>query len=228
MPEHDTTLLIRLPSERRYDTLATLKHYGVPGMKWGVRKDRLSDFKVKSGRLDSFGSDGHNILYITGISGSGKSTLALKLADKLNAEPIHLDWYYDGRATQSTPFSKFLESNGVNLKNVYKDGKLNYEESDKIFPLMKKYSEDHKLIAEGVQLLDETMSSTMRSELSHEPVISVQTSAKVAFNRAAERDQVAMDYVNFQKAKKLQDLFDNDVSLSIGEAYAESLLEEST
>ena len=114
-----------------------LAHHGVKGMRWGVRKDnRQSTISVRTGRLNEFGTEGHNILYVTGISGSGKSTLALKLADKLNAEPIHLDWYYDGRSKTKTPFSKFLEDNGVNLQNVYKDGKLNFDESDKIFPLL--------------------------------------------------------------------------------------------
>ena len=68
----------------------SIMHYGVKGMKWGVRKDRISSgIKIKSGRLNIFGSPGHNILYVTGISGSGKSTLALNLAKKLDAEPIH-------------------------------------------------------------------------------------------------------------------------------------------
>lgn len=202
-----------------------LIHYGVPGMKWGVRKDQNSSTSIKSGRLDLLGTKGHNILYVTGISGSGKSTLALKLAEKLDAEPIHLDWYYDGRSNQKTPFSEYLKKNGVDLKSVYKEEKLNFNESDKIFPLLKKYSEDHRLIVEGVQLLDETMSMDMRKTLLSEPVISVQTSAKVAFNRASERDGQVMEYVNFQKAKKMQDLFDSEVMLGIGQAYAESLLE---
>lgn len=85
-------------------------HYGVKGMKWGIRKDsKQTQIRARSGRLNSFGKDGHNILYIVGISGSGKSTLTINLANKLDAEPIHLDWYYDGRSKQKTPFSKFLK-----------------------------------------------------------------------------------------------------------------------
>jgi len=203
-------------------------HYGIKGMKWGVRKDRnSSDVKVKSARLNIFGSPGHNILYVTGISGSGKSTLALNLAKKLNAEPIHLDWYYDGRSNQETPFKKFLKDNGVNLNKVYKNNKLNYSESDKIFPLLQEYSKRHRLIVEGVQLLDQTMNVSMRKVLMTEPVISVQTSARVAFNRASERDGSTSKFLNFQQAKKLQDVFDNELMLGIGEAYTQTLLEYS-
>ena len=208
----------------------TLSHYGVKGMKWGIRKDsKQTQIRARSGRLNSFGKDGHNILYIAGISGSGKSTLAINLANKLDAEPIHLDWYYDGRSKQKTPFSKFLKDNGVDLKNVYKNGKLNYQESDKIFPLLKKYSKDHKLIVEGVQLLDDTMAVGISDVLKNEPVISIKTGAKISFNRATERDQAAKvtQYVDFVKAKQRQEVFNDKISLDIAEAYVDSLLDAS-
>lgn len=202
-----------------------LYHQGVKGMKWGVRKDNLtSEVKVKSGRLNLFGSPGHNILYVAGISGSGKSSLTLNLAKKLNAEAIHLDSYYDGRSRQDTKFKKFLIDNGVNLNKVYINEKLNYSESDKIFPLLQKYSKKRRLIVEGVQLLDQTMSIDMRKTLTTEPVISMQTSAKVSFNRVAKRDGTINKFINFQHTKKLKDIFDNELMLNIGEAYANTLL----
>ena len=115
-----------------------LRHYGVLGMRWGIRKDKKqTNLRIRSGRLNTFGVNGHNILYVAGISGSGKSTLALNLAKKLNAEPIHLDHFYDGQSKKQTSFSKFLKVNGVDLKKIHKDGRLNFEESDKIFPFLR-------------------------------------------------------------------------------------------
>jgi len=206
-----------------------LQHYGTKGMKWGVRKDnKQTKTRARGGRIDKFGKDGHNILYVVGISGSGKSTLTLNLAKKLDAEPIHLDHYYDGRSKPTGQFPKFLKDNGVDLQKVYVKGKLNYDESDKIFPLLKKYSKDHKLIVEGVQLLDDTIAVGLSDTLKNEPVISININPKVAFNRAMERDQTkSAKYIDFVKAKKLQEVFNNKVSLDIAEAYVDSLLVDS-
>lgn len=97
--------------------------------------------------------------------------------------------------------------------------------SDKIFPLLKEYSKNRRLIVEGVQLLDETMATDIKVELANEPVISIQTSAIVSYNRAAKRDASAVEYLSYIGQKKLQDVFDNKILLSIGEAYADSLLD---
>lgn len=204
-----------------------LYHHGVPGMRWGIRKDKKqTNLRIRSGRLNTFGVNGHNILYVAGISGSGKSTLALNLAKKLNAEPIHLDDFYYGQSKKQTPFSKFLKVNGVDLKKIHKDGRLNYEESDKIFPLLKEYSKSRRLIVEGVQLLDETMTTDIKTELANEPVISIQTKAKISFNRAVKRDSATTaKYSDFLKAQRMKEALDNKILLDIGEAYVDSLLE---
>ena len=144
-----------------------LAHYGVKGMKWGVRKDRhvsgLSR-RAKTGNLNLFGLDGHNALFITGLSGSGKSTIAIELAPKINAEIIHLDSYFEKAGSgNNKDFNSFLKKNGVTKEKMFINGKLNYSESDKILPLIKKYPK--KVIVEGVQLLDNTLSDSARDFL---------------------------------------------------------------
>ena len=82
-----------------------LRHYGVKGMKWGVRKNR-SDIptdkeskgvqnlnKARTANLEKWGKDpDHNVCYVAGYSGSGKSTTALSMM-KNGDQVIHLDAY---------------------------------------------------------------------------------------------------------------------------------------
>ena len=70
------------------------------------------------------------------------------------------------------------------------------------------------------------MTTDIETELANEPVISIQTKAKISFNRAVERDSATTaKYSDFLKAQRMKEVFDNKILLDIGEAYVDSLLE---
>jgi type II secretory pathway predicted ATPase ExeA len=102
-------------------------HYGIPGMKWGIRKtpeelgrDILRKSKVLN--FDKWGKDkNNNILYVTGYSGSGKSTISRHLADK-NTNVIHLDEFFEPDDPKNSPkdreFVKYLSKNFPDYKKI--------------------------------------------------------------------------------------------------------------
>ena len=210
-----------------------LAHYGVKGMKWGIRKDRRnSGFPpdVKTGNLNLFGSNGHNALFVAGLSGSGKSTFAIDLAPKIKAEIIHLDTYFEEKVPgNNSEFNSFLKKNGVLKENMFSNGRLNYSESDKILPLIKAYPK--RVIVEGVQLLDQTMSTEIRSFLKNEPVISLQTPKRVSINRAMKRE--GFDDRRLKSFIKQADYFmkqknslEQELHLAIGKQYIDQLIKQ--
>ena len=208
-----------------------LIHQGVKGMKWGVRKNNSkSSYKqsYKTGNLDKFGTKGHNILFVTGLSGSGKSTFSLDLAKKTNSEIIHLDTYFEKRGVgNNKQFNKFLDSHGVNKSTMFKpDGKLEYSISDKVLPLLKKYNK--KVIVEGVQLMDTTLSDNTRGFLKNEPCISLMTSKTISINRAENRDGSYGDpkelIAKYERTSKLKTEMEQELNLAIGKYSIEQML----
>lgn len=209
-----------------------LRHYGVKGMKWGVRKDRTTSYNFKSGNLNLFGTKGHNALFVTGISGSGKSTFSIELSKTLNAEVIHLDSYFERDGTGNNKnFNSYLKENGIVKEDLFKEGtnRLNYSVSDKILPLIKQYP--YRVIVEGVQILDQTLSEQVRSFLKDEPIIVLQTPKRISVERAMSRDGVSKTKLDAMLAQadyfyKTKSELEIELNLSIGKQYIDHLIQK--
>lgn len=135
-----------------------LIHYGILGMKWGVRRyqnkdgsytkeglDRLGYKnleKARTSNLDKWGRDrSHNIAYVSGYSGSGKSTTALSLAKK-GDKVIHLDAYSEpdsgGAATaRNKDFDAYLDSHAPDWRKMTNATKTGEDGT------MKRYSKEY-------------------------------------------------------------------------------------
>lgn len=190
-----------------------LAHHGIKGQRWGVRngppyplgsirKEKSYKAKIRSRNLDKWGADrDHNTLFITGLSGSGKSTLAINMAEKRNADVIHLDFYLspmseESRAEwQSKGFNSYLDKNVKGWKNVIKkDNTLNWKVVDEMAKASEEYSKllydkKKRLIIEGVQLLDNTFYSD-RNHYKDSPFLLVDTSALKSLHRGNMRDDM--------------------------------------
>ena len=202
-------------------------------MKWGIRKDHQKTGvprRAKTGNLNLFGTKDHNALFVTGLSGSGKSTLALELAPKINAEIIHLDSYFERAGTgNNVNFNSFIKQNGLTKEQMFINGKLNYLESDKLLPLLKKYNK--RVIVEGVQLMDNTLSESAREFLKNEPIISLQTAKSISTIRAMNRDGVSKTKIDqmlkrADKAYRTKSEMEKELNLAIGKNYIDQLIKE--
>ena len=190
-----------------------LIHYGVKGMKWGIRKDRitvskqmkLSDETIKRSKtanLDKWGkTKDTNILYITGYSGSGKSTVARKLADD-NTNIIHLDSFFEKldsnviASIKDKEFITYLNKNFPDYNNIVtsksRHSKDWWNDVDTLMSNTEKFAQEQftknkRVIVEGVQLSDQTVYPD-KTFFKDKPIMILQTNAKTSMNRAWERD----------------------------------------
>lgn len=161
--------------------------------------------------VDRWGkSKNTNVLYITGQSGSGKSTLAKQIANEnKNVSVIHLDSYFDNPdGPRDKEFDAFLDKNlpDHRMLSASKD-KISLEDwgklSAKFEAELEKYGEyqhsrGRKVVAEGVQLLDDTLRPD-KSFFIDKPVVVAKTSTVKSILRASKRDSVKLTPENVKR-----------------------------
>lgn len=196
-----------------------IAHYGTPRHSgrypWGsgknprqgtrdyYRKTFNALYKSKSANLDKWGKDkDHNVLYLTGLSGSGKSTLAIQLAKETKADVVHLDFYFNRMSQssrneyQSKEFNKFLDDRVPNWRKMPDpiNDKYDWSIVDDFAKALEDYgkaqfTKGRKVIAEGVELMDNTLYDSRRS-YSSKPYAVLNTSAVKSLIRGNMRDDM--------------------------------------
>lgn len=196
-----------------------LYHYGVLGMKWGVRRTpeqlghRRSKIYIPDGsitnKIDTFGKDAkHNVLYVMGVSGSGKSTYSNVMAAKNNDQVIHLDAYIDGQGKRNPDFDNFFRKKGDDPSklNYVKYKRKNDEPESEFWARIDRFGEaiddfgsesfkkSKKVFVEGVALHDETLHPD-KTYFKNKPFIILTTDTRVSLERAAERDGIKKERI---------------------------------
>ena len=158
-----------------------------------------------------------NILWVSGLSGSGKSTIAQEMAKKNNADVIHMDLYLystPGKYTDkmSKDFNTFLTKNYPNWKKLQSDAYTQLRKIDRrnngdkksvglwfdtFQDAITKYSSkmfgSRRIIAEGVQILDDTLFYNNKRGLQNQPVIMMNTSLEDSIASRMARDNKSFD-----------------------------------
>jgi uridine kinase len=155
-----------------------------------------------------------NILFVTGVSGSGKSTLARTMASKNNADIINIDLYTFKTTKGFIPgmsknFNKYLDTHYPNWQRMQKEAYEVLTKNDR--RLKKKAGEwfdtfeeallgygreqygKQKVVAEGVQILDETLFYNNKQALRDKPLIVMDTSAVDSLLSRVKRDNSILD-----------------------------------
>ena len=193
-----------------------------------IMQTKSKDIKrpVIKSNLNKWGkSKDMNILWVTGLPGSGKSTLASKYAKRDNADYINIDLYTFKTADKyldgmSKSFNKYLDAHVPNWKKMQKDAysvltktdrrdkKLAGKWFDAFQDALENYGQSQygkrKIVAEGIQILDETLFYNDKTRLKDLPLLIVDTSVNDSLRSRSLRDN--KDLNKLLEPERLQQL----------------------
>lgn len=226
-----------------------LYHHGILGQKWGkrngppyplnssaksAREKEYARQNMKTATVKNISNWGksrdNNVLYIRGVSGSGKSTVANSYKDK-NTNVIHLDCYTELQNLKSKDrnkaFDDYLKGEKFNVRGITKaepDIKKRFKNMDVFAEHLQNFSKEQfdkgkKVIAEGVQLNDETIFADKKF-FDDKPTITLNTNKDLARRRAVERDTDSKTYKKvankvFNEAKANEPQITNDFTQAL-------------